>query len=273
MEGRWRHGDRYAPVLTLGRHPNKTATPFHHRKCWMLHSGVISEGALGRVRTYLLRLKGMLRSLPLQTPNREDALVAAVDALLSTDRPTQETLIEFETRASSSVVRLNRGKGARKGGAGFDDEGDAGDDAPYGLSLAIVICKLSAHLQRSMLGDQLLRYYIEWCSTPFAAEPGICFRDTCLKFGVGGVPCVFVSKGPQQNLYFWVDRPLLDPVLPAAQERVQKFLSQTFYRTACPYSTLGAGRLNVFAHMEHSGVTTSVDKLKHNHFSECSSRV
>jgi hypothetical protein len=80
-----------------------------------------------------------------------------------------------------------------------------------------------------LLEERSISYLIEWCETPDIRNAGVAYTDTSVLYDVGGIPVKLALKSPDHNLYLMVPRPLLDPVLEAAQDEVYEFYRQTFW--------------------------------------------
>lgn len=200
---------------------------------WLPYSGLVPPSSLHRVKIFLLQLEGLFRALPPTTARVETAILAGVhDYFLQAARPVEDVLLHLQRAAQSYISRGRRRPHA--GGEGGED-----DDAPPNLSgwletAAFTSQRLGSAITNGLMGDRLLKYFVEWCDTPRPTTSGVAFHDTTLVFDEQGRPARHVERGPAQNIYLHIPHPLLqsmdDPVLDAAMQRVKRFYAQTFYK-------------------------------------------
>ena len=55
------------------------------------------------------------------------------------------------------------------------------------IAVAQSVSKISFQLQNELMGQKLIQYFVEWCSTPDCRVKGICFEDCSYLYDVGGV--------------------------------------------------------------------------------------
>ena len=89
-------------------------------------------------------------------------------------------------------------------------------------------------LQIKLLEDKIFNLVVEWCNSPQHRTSGIAYADCAVVYDkTPGENCTFVAGQPSDNLYLHVPHRLLrsmhDPVLKAAQERLEQFYSETFW--------------------------------------------
>ena len=78
-----------------------------------------------------------------------------------------------------------------------------------------------------------MKHYICWCHRPTHIAFGCSFKDGTLMFDVeeedGSVANVKeVEKGPANNVYYYINHTLFDPLEKMFEELVLKFYSTTF---------------------------------------------
>ena len=151
-------------------------------------------------------------------------------------------------RAYARLLRADR-KDRRKGGKGKGkaSAGDQGEvfsaelaealdeeDLPgaWPLALAYGISKLSSVVQNELMsnGAKLIKYYIEWCSTPTKRAPGVCFTDACYIWSEGFKELRLTPKSPSNNVYAFIPHALRDPLELDVASRANKFIRTTFWR-------------------------------------------
>ena len=200
---------------------------------WNLYDGVVSEGTMARCSTYLLRLEGLFRSVGARGEIKRDesALLDAISWVLARNSGhgganPQGTLEHFEE------VCLEQGE-------------SRGPGATWVERTAKALSELKADLMKQLVErkSQLFTYYSEWCATRRLEQPGIAFSDTCFVFTEDQFrPLRIVKKSPANNIYVFIDHPLLDPVEAAHAERLRTFWATTFWGNAlamqCQFAAL-----------------------------------
>ena len=252
---------------TFLRAHNGTAWVYDPCRCWQMYSGVVTTGTLARLRIFMLRLEGFFRSMPAGTIRRESEIIAhGRIALMQSSEQTVQVIFERmehlsnEAFLAASKAHRRKGKGGKRdasaGGSGVlpggsDDSpapgippADGGDDVaeievphdtPYHIQIAIALCNLSLRVQSKLLGDRILKIYVEWCETESLSRPGLAFRDTVIAFDEDDVVVKHIPRHSSSNIYFFIARPLLDPVAENARHRVETFYNQTFWRNGLAF--------------------------------------
>lgn len=88
-------------------------------------------------------------------------------------------------------------------------------------------CKMHTYFQCRMYTCAYTLFSI-WC---FGMYLFLCFPPASSEQDDDGTSDVltYVSRSPEHNIYTRVPHPLLDPVVQAAQDRLEKFYQQTFW--------------------------------------------
>ena len=94
---------------------------------------------------------------------------------------------------------------------------------------AEIVMKLSSAIQGELLTGKIVQYYTEWCQTQTLKEPGVCFKDTCIKFDKAGNVQILKSKSPNNNIYVYIEHSLGDPYKDDDVKMLNDFLDQTFW--------------------------------------------
>ena len=125
------------------------------------------------------------------------------------------------------------------------EDGDAAVDAaevggadvspgnPWYILTAQAISKVSSGVQRELLANKLMPYFVEWCRTESPRTKGVAYLDCAYLYDTDSKNVSFLhGRTPSQNIYLGFASTLLDavdPVLRAAKERLQCTLEQTFW--------------------------------------------
>ena len=172
--------------------------------------------------------------------NRSD-----LDLLDETQRLLQEHNNENDfLNACKDNAVMSTGSGRRVGKADRREHGERDAEAPpaphnssagWPLFTAEMISRISAPLQEKMLDERRpMQYVAQWCGTPMQQVPGCAYEDICVRYDEEPERHVrLVTPSPDQNIYVRIPRSLRfsaeDPVLSAANVRLQKFLRETFW--------------------------------------------
>jgi len=242
--------DMHAEVMLLyvvegrrhARAHNGVFYSYLERGDWDHCQGVVACECLARLKELMRPLEGMFRSFRGTVGRTEPDVLAAIErAVTESGGSVPRAIARFGDVALQAVVTIweRRAPEDRKGG---DDAGREADtlqeenlqdgDAKWHVRTAILLAKLSASLCCSLLHTRLFTFFTEWCNTPSEAEPGAAFTDACMKFSDvarDGRFTYLVPKGPEQNIYLYIDHPLRDPVEENASARVKRFYAQTFW--------------------------------------------
>ena len=222
---------------------NGTCYQYSSAGHWESFRGVVHQGCLARVKKYLLRLEGVFRTMPESTVRKPDAILAAMNKMLADcGNDAEELLLLTETKAIDKGGSYKKGKGKGWGqmkglpdhdadGADFEAQEDA-ERFSWPFAMAQTISKLFVKLQHALLGESIIKYFVEWCHTPDPRAPGFCAKDMCAVFtdDEESARMRVVSKKPDNNVYVSIPHNLLDPVLDSAKQRLDRFLKQTFWK-------------------------------------------
>ena len=132
------------------------------------------------------------------------------------------------------------------------------DTASWTETIAFVTMRAGSSMTVAMLGERLMKHYVEWCDSEKPTRSAACFMDTCLVFDEDGVASRHVPKGPVQNVYIFIRQKMLHKVgkreedgegaggtaptahvprfrmvdngLDAAMQHVRRFLQETFWK-------------------------------------------
>ena len=225
---------------------NGVAYFFDPEGCWLMFSGVIPTGCLVRIKDFFLTLEGLYRSLPSQMPRTQEALLKGIEAHVKrhplTDDGVNAMLESFRKVVASHVPRRGRPRKSKgTGHHGADDEEEEEPDltpenpTSWTECVAISMGRMYLVLSKALLGDRLLKYYIEWCDVPMPKQRRIAFKDACLAFDDDSLGASHCTKEPDTNVYLFVKHtlikhPFTDSVLACAQDKVRRFFMQTFFK-------------------------------------------
>ena len=116
-------------------------------------------------------------------------------------------------------------------GAAGAEVSDAGN--PWYILTAQAISRVSSSVQKELIGNKLMPYFIEWCSTDSPRTKGVSYLDCAYRYDHGSENVSFLqTRSPTQNIYLGFLSKLLagvDPVLAAVKERLQRTFEQTFW--------------------------------------------
>ena len=203
---------------------------------WRPFQGVLSEGVLSRMKATLLWVEGLFRTLPDQTLRNKAGLLAAIADSVARARSAGDDWIECMEHAGIGAWdsgHTKGGKGAMSRGnraASVDHDVPGAGSSSWLSSLAAAIPKLSASVQRELLGKTLISYFVEWCDSRVKRAHGFAANDACFLFDVGGQLLVECPKRASNDIYLYIDHPLHDPVLQTAIGKLTGFLGSAFVR-------------------------------------------
>ena len=88
-------------------------------------------------------------------------------------------------------------------------------------------------MQSAMLNESLLKHFVQWTSVRKMARSGCSFPDGSLLFDDEDEDGLFtnvkeVPKSADNNVYFYIDTPLFDPLEPEFEQYVLNFCNTTF---------------------------------------------
>ena len=90
---------------------------------------------------------------------------------------------------------------------------------------AEALSKTAAALIGEYLSGKVANYLVEWCETPERCKPGVVYQDTCVLYTDKADEVLkYVGFGADQDVFVYIDRPLLDPVLDEACADIESFL-------------------------------------------------
>lgn len=202
---------------------------YHDDGAFVPYKGVPPENTFALVKTFLLELEGIFRTLPAKCERANDPIMDAIAAGVA----EIGSVSDFLVRCTDAAI-FCLGDKLRKRGSFIEDAVAPAEDgdpkAPWNIFTAQELRKVGIQLQRQLLEEKLYAYITEWCETPSPQAPGCVYTDACVLYGSGpGDTVQFVQKSPDHNIYIRVAHPLLDPVLDEARQRLERFLSQTFW--------------------------------------------
>jgi len=200
---------------------------------YQVFKGVAPEGTFGRVKQILLWLEGFFRCIPLETKPEDGTILDALSALIEAGPTADEVLDRLTRRAIfHGMSRPRRGR-AFGGNEEFIVPAHDGEFNPgnWTLITAQSVSRLGLQLQKGLLEDRLVSFLIEWCETPDVRSPGVCYKDCCVLYEVEGSFKFFqnVTMPTENNIYLRIPHPLLDPVLLVTEQRLRRFIAQTFW--------------------------------------------
>ncbi|CAK0885110.1 unnamed protein product, partial [Prorocentrum cordatum] len=213
--------------------------------------GLMPPTVLAAAGNAMLTLEGLFRSFKAPVARKDADVLNAIDssikeALAQNNNDLPSAMLTFHDNCMfnkgnnlSKAGSAAPGRQSEPGGDGEDAEGALAAPAPdtsnsadsWFVLTAQTISKVSTKLQYDLLGNKLVPYFIEWCSTDMQRVPGCACADCCVLHDRSAFEnvCLLSSRSPENNIYLGIPTPLLDPVLGAAMERVQRVYEQTFW--------------------------------------------
>ncbi|CAK0911900.1 unnamed protein product, partial [Prorocentrum cordatum] len=224
---------------------------------WRAYTGLFPEGMHAHFRLFMNRLgrrQGVERGA--------DSILEKMDAIIQSsdgDSIEQKTKNAFQMFEHFSL--WNKGSGDREEAVADVGEGPGTKqlEMPWHIDVAACIRSFGKKLVSELMqGGSVVKNFTEWCGTSVAPARGVCYPDRAVKYdvpmmtpdGVVVQPLVVVDGVPtSKDLFFSCmdsslvpamredegaedegpERPLDDPVLKAAADDVNKFLSSTFW--------------------------------------------
>ena len=163
-------GDRY-----LRAHNGQAYYYASELGCWEVYGGLLPAEVFVEVKEFLLALEGLFRSLkPKAQRTTEAGLIEVTGASYREHATFQDAITRYTDNAIFSVgnhLLKGGGKGFGKD-AGPADDGDQEADyevmgaGSWHILTAKALSRVAARLQSELLGNTLLKYFIEWCATP-----------------------------------------------------------------------------------------------------------
>ena len=188
---------------------NSTAIRAHNSRAetyfdgaFLKYKGVVSETLLHEVRQAVFAVEGI--AVALWDANSQ----ASTETTMFTDICT--IMASLGAQSDEDLVAKLHEKAASKPA----QPDGAPDFVPMHRfqQLAKTLRKIGNSLQKELFTKNVYEFYAAWCSTDKKAASGFCTPDACVIFKDDG-PMQFVNKSPHNNVYVYVNRPLLDPVL------------------------------------------------------------
>ena len=215
----------------------------HNGICYLYHShgsfeafaGVPPEATFVRVKRFLQQAEGLFRLMNTALPRNDQAVLDEIARLLADQNSERELLTLCEDTA---ILYGGAKPVSRSGGRQRQDDEDGNQphpSAPWTLHIAYNISRLVTPLQRDLLDEKRLLYFVgHWCSTPSERQPGCAYADCCVVYDRHPQRVTLIQPSPDLNIYMRVPHPLYnrclsDPVLDVAKQRLQKFFRQTFW--------------------------------------------
>ena len=210
--------------------------------------GLMPPTVLATAGNAMLTLEGLFRSFKAPVARKDADVLNAIDssikeALAQNNNDLPSAMLTFHDNCmfnkGNNLLKAGSaapGRQSESGGDGEDAEGALAAPAPdtsnsadsWFVLTAQTISKVSTKLQYELLGNKLVPYFIEWCSTDMQRVPGCAHADCCVLYdrSASENDCLLSSRSPENNIYLGIPSPLLDPVLDAAMERVQRVYEQ-----------------------------------------------
>ena len=256
--------------------------------CFLPFGGIPPEAVLHRVHHFFACLEGIFRRMRPEVTRKTESVAAAIVSDLQSFQSEQDFIHACRDATNRRITRpvypprLDAPDENNAADARSSDGNDEETVESWTLDLAEKTWKLSGNVRLELMQTRLVSLLVEWCETEDQRSASVCYDDVCFVYDVptSESPIDTVKKGPGNNCYIKIPHPLLDPVLQANTERVQKFYSQTFWCNVdlfrCCQAALAIAKrgLNVdrcFIGISPGGVGQSLYSLhlsemyKHNH--------
>lgn len=205
---------------------------YHDVGAWLPWKGFPQEESLSRVKQFLLVLEGIFRLANPLLKREDAALCAAIESLWDTcGRDEREFIFKCSDASifSKKPKDFAKGKGKQPNADPVADAEDVGLGS-WTLHTAETLSKTAASLIGEYLSGKVMNYLVEWCETPMKRNAGVAYQDTCVTYvDFGNEHVRYVERSHAQDIFVYVDQPLLDPVAEEASEDVETFYSQYFW--------------------------------------------
>ena len=149
------------------------------------------------------------------------------------DRRDEEVADALGDRADVDAAGVDPAAAPQAGGVpGGVGQDAAPDRTSWGLKAATLVMKVGRALQQDIGTSRLNSCLVEWCKTRPTKAKAVAYLDCIVKYGVQGNVIFQKDRKPEHNIYFGLHTNILtavDPVLSAAEERVERFYEQTFW--------------------------------------------
>ena len=91
-----------------------------------------------------------------------------------------------------------------------------------------MVAKCANKVQNELMHDNIIKYFSEWCETEDCRQAGCCFADCAFMYDHNDKPVFMLDKRSAfHNIYIGVNKALLDPVVNAAVDKVEKMYERT----------------------------------------------
>ena len=192
------------------------------------YRGIPPKGTFHRVKNFLLELEGIFRLLPLNVRRENQAIIAAMGQLL---REHENEAALLNACKDASILHGGERR-IQKGGKG--DHADFHDlaqgSSAWTMYVAQGMSRVGLQIQRELLDEKIINYFIEWCETPSQKAPAVAYEDVCFVYRDAENTCMTrVGRSPANHIYIVIPHALCDPVLESVIAEVEKFYSQTFW--------------------------------------------
>lgn len=256
--------------------------------CFLPFGGIPPEAVLHRIHDFFCCLEGLFRRMKPETRRGADRVAEAIVA----DLQNFETDLEFLDACRAATCKRSDvpAYSQRLDAPGPEEEGEAPDPRHAGcdagevwtMDLAERSWKVSCTMKQELMQTRMVALLVEWCESEDRRSSTICYEDICFAYDrPGSLHSVeVIRKGPQNDCYVRIPHPLLDPVLDANMERLQKFYERTFwcnldvfkcFQAAAAIAKRGLNVDRCFIGISPGGVGQSLYSLhlsemyKHNH--------
>ena len=209
--------------------------------------GVTPESTLGHLKDQLMTVEGIFRKLPPSTGRDDLALLNGIRDLLTT-AATERSLI---AQCRKATLYAGEPHGLKRRGSDLDlataveaPEGPRREDG-WCRTVAGIVLRVSQSLMREITKDDFMMYVIQWCDSPPTSRLGVAYTDKSVLYGAPGTAEKLVdlsNPSPDTDLYIRIPDPLLDLVLPAIEERLHRYYSESFWANFAVYQCMLAAQ-------------------------------
>eukprot|EP00439_Symbiodinium_sp_Y106_P039547 s4459_g4.t2 len=201
--------------------------------CFTPFGGIPPEAVLHRIHDFFCCLEGIFRRMKPEINHGADSVANAIAADLQNFETESDYLTECRTatnRRSQALAYSQRLDVADEEAPAHAQSGQGADDA-WTLEMAWRSWKVSCIVKQELMQTRMISLLVEWCETEDGRSSTICYDDICLAYDRRGsrLPVDVVRKGPQNDCYVRIPHLLLDPVMEANMERLQRFYERTFW--------------------------------------------
>ena len=201
--------------------------------CFMPFGGIPPEAVLHRVHDFFCCLEGIFRRMKPEINRGADSIASAIAADLQNFDTESGYLTECRTATSrrSQAPAYSQRLDADDEVAPEQDQAADGANSEWPLEMAARCWKVSCIIKQELMQTRMISLLVEWCETEDRRSSTICYDDICLAYDRAGsdLPVDVVRKGPRNDCYLRIPHPLLDPVMEANMDRLQKFYERTFW--------------------------------------------